>query len=76
MQPDQISINVPQSLFDLKKGSIYRVVIDDAEKILIIKALENTSGNQFLAARILGVNRNTLRTKIKKYNIITENYKQ
>ncbi|MFH1640489.1 MAG: helix-turn-helix domain-containing protein [Candidatus Omnitrophota bacterium] len=31
--------------------------------------LERTDGNQLKAARILGINRNTLRNKIKKFGI-------
>ena len=53
----------------VKNGEIYQAVIGDTEKILIEKALERTSGNQIMAARILGINRNTLRTKIKKLGI-------
>lgn len=39
------------------------------EKSLIIKALRVTGGNQIQAANILGINRNTLRSKISKYKI-------
>ena len=58
------------------QGQIYRLIIDDTEKILIQKALERTSGNQIFAARILGVNRNTLRSKIKKLNIDLARFKE
>lgn len=58
-----------------EKGSIYKTVIENTEKIVIERALRESSGNQILAARILGLNRNTLRTKIKKFNINTEFYK-
>ena len=53
----------------LKNGEIYRSVIDNTEKILIEKALERSCGNQIVAAKLLGLNRNTLRTKIRKLNI-------
>ena len=59
----------------LKKGEIYRAVIGDIEKSLIEKALEYTSGNQITAARLLGINRNTIRTKIKKLNINVDRFK-
>ncbi len=39
------------------------------EKLLIIKVLQLTNNVQTEAARILGVNRNTLRNKIKEYGI-------
>jgi len=57
------------------QAGIYRCVIDDAERILVEKALEHSSGNQITASKILGVNRNTLRSKIKKFNINTGRYK-
>lgn len=59
----------------LKKGEIYHSIVGDLEKILIEKALEYSSGNQIIASKILGVNRNTLRAKIKKFNINVTKYK-
>jgi DNA-binding protein Fis len=59
----------------LEKGHIYRALIDDAEKTLIEKALERSFGNKILAAKILGINRNTIRTKIKKLNIDVTKFK-
>ena len=60
----------------VKKGEIYHAVIGDIEKSLIEKALEYTSGNQITAAKLLGINRNTIRTKIKKLNINVDRFKQ
>ncbi len=39
------------------------------EKGLVLRALQETKGNQLRAAQILGINRNTLRNKIEKYRI-------
>ena len=39
------------------------------EKGLVLRALQETKGNQLRAAQILGINRNTLRNKIEKYKI-------
>ena len=50
-------------------GEIYRYAIGHMEKLLIEKALARSLGNQLLAAKILGINRNTLRTKIRKLHI-------
>ena len=61
--------NIEEYFITLKQGAIYRSVISDTEKILIEKALEHSFGNQITASKILGLNRNTLRTKIKKLNI-------
>lgn len=70
------SINNMEEYFTTcQDGAIYRSVIDSTEKILIEKALERSHGNQIVAAKILGLNRNTLRTKIRKLNINTERFK-
>lgn len=48
---------------------LYPMSIKDIEKLLISKALKETSGNKSKAARILGISRQTLREKIKLYDI-------
>ena len=69
------SLNIEKLFGSLQTGQIYKTVIASMEKILIEKALDRAGGNQILAARILGLNRNTLRTKIKKYQIDREQFK-
>jgi DNA-binding protein Fis len=59
-----------------KTGEIYTKIIGHVEKMLIEKALQNSFGNQILAAKILGINRNTMRTKIKRHNIEVGNFKR
>lgn len=51
------------------KGDLYQMVISGVEKTLIRLVLETTRGNQLQASRILGINRNTLRKKIKELRI-------
>ncbi len=63
------------ALFKDKEGVIYKSIIEIIEKPLIERALERTEGNQIKAARILGINRNTMRAKIKKLGINTRAYK-
>ncbi len=53
----------------LPQGGIHAPVICDIEKPLIERALELTGGNQIRAAEILGLNRNTLRKKIRELRI-------
>ncbi|MEO5699843.1 MAG: helix-turn-helix domain-containing protein [Casimicrobiaceae bacterium] len=48
---------------------IYDMVITHVERTLISSVLERTNGNQTQAADVLGMNRNTLRTKLAKYGI-------
>ena len=72
----QNNINKVDEFFvTVNKGEIYHVVIGGMEKALIEKALEYTSGNQITAAKLLGINRNTIRTKIKKLNINVDRFK-
>lgn len=51
------------------RGKVYNKVIDDTEKLLITEALKRSFGNQSIAAKILGINRNTLRSKVRKLKI-------
>ena len=60
----------------LEDGEIYRSIIEGTERLLIEKALERTRGNQIIAARILGLNRNTLRAKIKRLNIQVNQFRK
>ncbi len=62
-------------LFNESKGILYRSIIEAVEKPLLEQALERTGGNQLKAARILGLNRNTLRAKIKRLEIKVEKWK-
>ena len=58
------------------RGEIYENVIQLVEKELIEKALERTYGNQVMAARILGLNRNTLHAKVRKLDIDVKRFKK
>lgn len=57
------------SCFGAGKDGIYRFVIEKTERILIEHILMKTGGNKLRAAKILGINRNTLHSKIKKLGI-------
>ena len=48
---------------------LYKSILEAIEKPLIEHVLERTEGNQLKAARALGINRNTMRAKIKKLGI-------
>jgi transcriptional regulator with GAF, ATPase, and Fis domain len=43
--------------------------LEDHEKMLLIRALEKTGGNQTQAARLLQMTRDTLHYKIQKFNL-------
>ena len=58
---DQIGTYYPEDL--------HALIMAKAEKPLFQQILKRTGGNQAQAAKILGINRNTLRKKMKIYNL-------
>jgi len=58
-----------ERLGGLDQGDIYDLVMQRVEKPLITHVLRKTEGNQVRAASLLGINRNTLRKKIKELGI-------
>ena len=54
-----------------KPGDLYQLVLGEVEKPLFTAVLEYTNGNQSEAAEILGINRGTLRKKLRSYNLRT-----
>ena len=55
----------------LPPAGLYQRVLAEVEQPLLIAALTATGGNQLKAADLLGVNRNTLRKKIREYGVNT-----
>jgi Fis family transcriptional regulator len=49
--------------------NVYELVLKEVEPPLLKSVMKFAKNNQSKAARILGINRTTLRTKLKKYNI-------
>jgi DNA-binding protein Fis len=62
-------LELDRMLLKGKEGKIYHIMLDALDKSLITNTLLITFGNQIKAARLLGINRNTLRVKIKKLGI-------
>jgi Fis family transcriptional regulator len=60
--------------FDHLDGSsvtdLYAMVMAEVEAPLLASVLEHTQGNQTRAAEMLGLNRGTLRKKLKQYGLI------
>ncbi len=50
---------------------LHKLVLEQVEKPLIELALKTYKGNQVRAAKMLGINRNTLKKKIDTYKIAT-----
>lgn len=49
--------------------NLYGLLLNDIERPVISLILNETNGNQFRASQILGINRNTLRKKIRELKI-------
>jgi len=58
-----------KDMAQLEHSNLYETVVSEVEKALIKIVFDETGGNQLKAAKILGINRNTLRAKIKQYRI-------
>jgi Fis family transcriptional regulator len=54
---------------------LYRTLMAEVEPPLIEEVLRYTQGNQSKTAKILGMTRNTLRTKLHRYDIPVRNGK-
>lgn len=50
-------------------GRVYRDALELLERPLLVHALELTGGNQLQAARLLGLNRNTLRKRCRQLRL-------
>ena len=50
-------------------AELYDMVLGEVEKPLLEMVMQQANGNQSCASRILGINRNTLRKKLKLYGI-------
>jgi DNA-binding protein Fis len=49
---------------NITDSNLYEVVIREVEKPLFVQTLQAVNGNKAKAARILGINRNTLHKKL------------
>jgi len=63
---------VPQlveRLSRVRPGRIYRQALEVMERPLLVHVLAMTGGNQLRAARLLGINRNTLRKRCRELRL-------
>ena len=64
-RPDGMPAAIPAALEIPTDG----LSLEDNERNLLVRALEKTEGNQTQAARLLRITRDTLRYKMKKFNL-------
>ncbi|MFA6078756.1 MAG: helix-turn-helix domain-containing protein [Candidatus Omnitrophota bacterium] len=72
---DALSSELDGLFLNVKMDDVYKIVVEAVEKPLIERALARTFGNQVKAAKILGISRNTVRTKIHKFGIDVSKWK-
>ena len=53
-----------------ESGRLYRTIMGRVEMPLLRLALELSGGNQLKAARLLGINRNTLRKRLRLLGLL------
>jgi two-component system nitrogen regulation response regulator GlnG len=56
----------------VENGRLYRSVMTKIELPLLRQALELSGGNQLRAARLLGINRNTLRKRLRLLGLLPQ----
>lgn len=62
-----------QTEAQVELDGLHKLVLEQVEKPLIELALRQYRGNQVKTAKLLGINRNTLKKKIDSYKIRTRN---
>ena len=58
-----------ERLVSTHPGRVYREALAMLERPLLVHALARTGGNQLRAARLLGLNRNTLRKRCRELGL-------
>ena len=58
------------NLGDQDASNVYRLVLDEVERPMMEVMMRYTHGNQSKAAQCMGINRATLRTKLKRHNLL------
>ncbi|MFW5909931.1 MAG: helix-turn-helix domain-containing protein [Thiohalospira sp.] len=59
-----------EALDGFPPGDLHRMLIEQTERTLLGRVLELAEGNQRRAAEILGINRSTLRKKVRQYELL------
>lgn len=66
----QVSIeNFFDDIGEHRQGDLYQMVIGEVEQAMLASVMRYTNGNQTRAAEVLGINRSTLRKKLKRYEL-------
>lgn len=60
---------MPHDLPDFEEGHTAASALDEAERALIVKAIKDAGNNKYQAAKLLGIPRSSLYSKLKKFGI-------
>lgn len=71
---EQVLINYFYKLGDAMPTNFYQSILAEIEEPLLKVIMIKTSGNETRAAGLLGINRGTLRNKLKQYHIYSRKY--
>jgi len=67
---------IVSSWSNLEEGDLYDQLLSQLERPLFELTMEAVKGNQVRAAKILGINRNTLRERLRKYDLLKKNNRE
>jgi len=70
---EHVAISMQQYLKQMQGqplSEVYDLVLTQVEEPLLRAIMEHTRNNQTKAAQVLGLNRGTLRKKLKRYNLL------
>ena len=59
-----------KTLYGQKPNDLYKLVLKEIERPLMKEVMKHTYNNQSEASKVLGINRSTLRKKLKQYKLI------
>jgi DNA-binding NtrC family response regulator len=67
---------IVSSWSNLEEGDLYDQLLAQLERPLFELTMGAVKGNQVRAAKILGINRNTLRERLRKYDLLKKNNRE
>ncbi len=70
--PMHLPLYITQNTVRVNDGPIRHLseIIEEAEKVAIVRCLEYTKGNKLRTAKLLNISRSSLYDKIEKYNLV------
>jgi two-component system nitrogen regulation response regulator GlnG len=72
LNSNQLSATIGNEDLEKYRGRLYKMVMADVERELIVAVLKKVDGNHVQAAKLLGISRVMLYDRIKKYGIKTD----